>query len=111
MRHSLKLSVFVLLLSTILPKARGDGATDREVTALGEAQPLLALPLEEAPGATTVITSDEIARSAAANIFELLRRVPGIDIRYTPMGGHIAIRGTGSSPFSEEVLLLMLQVP
>ena len=107
MRHSLKLSVFVLLLSTILPKARGDGATDREVTALGEAQPLLALPLEEAPGATTVITSDEIARSAAANIFELLRRVPGIDIRYTPMGGHIAIRGTGSSPFSEEVLLLI----
>jgi len=77
------------------------------VTALGEAQPLLALPLEEAPGATTVITSDEIARSAAANIFELLRRVPGIDIRYTPMGGHIAIRGTGSSPFSEEVLLLI----
>src|SRR6185295_7122421 len=61
----------------------------------------------EAPGATFVITGEEIERSGAANIFDLLRRVPGVDIRYTPMGGHISIRSTGASPFSEEVLLLI----
>ena len=33
--------------------------------------------------------------------------MPGVDIRYTPMGGHISIRSTGASPFSEEVLLLI----
>lgn len=78
------------------------------MAALGwEIPPLLALPLGEAPGATTVITAEEIERSGAANIFELLRRVPGVDIRYTPMGGHIGIRSTGASPFSEQVLLLI----
>jgi len=84
----------------------------REMAALGESSaPLMALPLGEAPGATTVITAEEISRSAAANIFELLRRVPGVDIRYTPMGGHIGIRSTGPSPFSEEVLLLIDGTP
>jgi outer membrane receptor for ferrienterochelin and colicin len=73
--------------------------------------PLLALPLSDAPGATFVITAEEIERSGAANIFELLRRVPGVDIRYTPMGGHIGIRSTGPSPFSEEVLLLIDGTP
>lgn len=88
--------------------SRADGTTDREMAALGEeAAPLLALPMGEAPGATFVITGEEIERSGAANIFDLLRRVPGVDIRYTPMGGHISIRSTGASPFSEEVLLLI----
>jgi outer membrane receptor protein involved in Fe transport len=81
---------------------------ERELVTLDpEAVPLQALPLGDAPGATTVITAEEIARSAAANIFELLRRVPGVDIRYTPMGGHIGIRSNGSSPFSEQVLMLI----
>jgi len=85
---------------------------ERELAALGpETPPLVAIPLSAAPGATTVITGDEIARSGAANIFDLLRRVPGVDIRYTPMGGHIGIRTTGSSPFSEEVLLLIDGTP
>lgn len=34
-----------------------------------------------------------------------------MDIRYTPMGGHIGIRTTGVSPFSEEVLLLIDGTP
>ncbi len=85
-----------------------EGAYEREVVALdGEHSALMALPLGEAPGATTVITAEEIVRSGAANIFELLRRVPGVDVRYTPMGGHIGIRSSGASPFSEQVLLLI----
>jgi outer membrane cobalamin receptor len=85
-----------------------DPVADRETAALGwEGPELIAIPWSEAPGATTVITAEEIERSGATNIFDLLRRVPGVDIRYTPMGGHISIRSNGSSPFSEEVLLLI----
>src|SRR5262245_31583381 len=87
---------------------RAASPDETELTALDpESVPLHAIPLGDAPGATTVITAEEIDRSGAANIFELLRRVPGVDIRYTPMGGHIGIRSNGSSPFSEEVLMLI----
>ncbi|HEV8337031.1 MAG TPA: TonB-dependent receptor [Candidatus Polarisedimenticolia bacterium] len=97
-----------LLAASASPLAFTEETDKRELAALGpEATPLLALPLTDAPGATTVITAEEIERSAAANIFELLRRVPGVDIRYTPMGGHIGIRSTGASPFTEEVLMLI----
>lgn len=88
--------------------ASGSSAETRETAALGwEGPQLIAIPWSEAPGATTVITSEEIDRSGVTNIFDLLRRVPGVDIRYTPMGGHISIRSNGASPFSEEVLLLI----
>lgn len=108
---SAALLIFSVLAFTAAP-ARGGDQDERDTAALGiEAAPLLALPLSEAPGATTVISAEEIERSGAANIFELLRRVPGVDIRYTPMGGHIGIRSTGSSPFSEEVLLLIDGAP
>jgi outer membrane receptor for ferrienterochelin and colicin len=96
-----------LLLALVSPLF-GEAPDERELAALDpEAVPLQPLPLGDAPGAVTVITAEEIERSAAANIFELLRRVPGVDIRYTPMGGHIGIRSNGSSPFSEEVLMLI----
>jgi outer membrane receptor for ferrienterochelin and colicins len=73
--------------------------------------PLSPIDVRDAPGATQVITSEEIAASAADNVFELLRRVAGLDVRYTPMGGHLGIRGTGSSPFTEQVLLLVDGIP
>jgi outer membrane receptor protein involved in Fe transport len=95
-----------LVCSTLAGVASAADPSDRELAALDPA-PLLALPLSEAVGATTVITAEEIARSGAANVFDLLRRVPGVDIRYTPMGGHIGIRSTGSSPFTEQVLMLI----
>jgi outer membrane receptor protein involved in Fe transport len=108
-RFGLRCALALALLAGALPSpAVGAAPEDSEMAALDpDAVPLTALPLGDAPGATTVITAEEIERSAAANIFELLRRVPGVDIRYTPMGGHIGIRSNGSSPFSEEVLLLI----
>ena len=106
------LPIYVALLLPAAGLCDDQIPEQREQAALGETPaPLMALPLGEAPGATTVITAEEIARSGAANIFELLRRVPGVDIRYTPMGGHIGIRSTGASPFSEEVLLLIDGTP
>ncbi|HET6373121.1 MAG TPA: TonB-dependent receptor [Candidatus Polarisedimenticolia bacterium] len=103
------LTILACVAGPVVPSpALGADTAGREIAALGpESAPLLALPLSEAPGATTVITAAEIERSGAANIFDLLRRVPGVDIRYTPMGGHIGIRGAGASPFSEQVLLLI----
>ncbi|HKY34104.1 MAG TPA: TonB-dependent receptor [Candidatus Polarisedimenticolia bacterium] len=108
-----KALALVLALAPCPASASPDaGASqDREMAVLGEDAPLMAMPLGEAPGATTVITAAEIARSGAANIFELLRRVPGMDIRYTPMGGHIGIRSAGPSPFTEQVLLLIDGTP
>ncbi|MGH9869899.1 MAG: TonB-dependent receptor plug domain-containing protein [Candidatus Polarisedimenticolia bacterium] len=100
-----------VVISPLTFAADEKAAHEREMAALGETPPLRTLPLSEAPGATTVITAEEIARSGAANIFDVLRRVPGVDIRYTPMGGHIGIRSAGPSPFSEEVLLLIDGTP
>ena len=98
----------VLALAALHPARAADPVADRETAALGwEGPELIAIPWSEAPGATTVITAEEIERSGASNIFDLLRRVPGVDIRYTPMGGHISIRSNGPSPFSEEVLMLI----
>jgi len=95
-------------LQTARAAGTPDAVADREAAALGwEGPELIAIPWSEAPGATTVITAEDIERSGASNIFDLLRRVPGVDIRFTPMGGHISIRSNGSSPFSEEVLMLI----
>ncbi|HEX4824796.1 MAG TPA: TonB-dependent receptor [Candidatus Polarisedimenticolaceae bacterium] len=105
---SFKRLLAVLALGALHPAQAADPVADRETAALGWQGPeLIAIPWSEAPGATTVITAEEIERSGVSNIFDLLRRVPGVDIRYTPMGGHISIRSSGSSPFSEEVLMLI----
>ena len=100
----------VVLLAAGLSLAATPGDAERALLD-PEAPPLADLPMSDAPGATTILTAEEIERSGAANIFELLRRVPGLDVRYTPMGGHLGIRGTGVSPFSEQVLLLVDGAP
>ena len=107
-RRSIVAALALLAIRAVAAAGPSDPVSDRETAALGwEGPELLALPWSEAPGATTVITAEEIERSGASNIFDLLRRVPGVDIRFTPMGGHISIRSNGASPFSEEVLMLI----
>lgn len=68
-------------------------------------------PLALAPGAVTLITREMIDRSAARTIPELLRLVPGVNVRWNPMVQTISIRGFGANPFTSRVLLLIDGVP
>ena len=67
--------------------------------------------LSDAPGAVSVITYDQIRNSAAKTIPELLRRLPGIHVRWNPMVQSIEIRSFGSNPFTSKVLLLIDGIP
>ena len=53
--------------------------------------------LSRVPGSVTVITYDQIQASSAQPIPELLRRVPGINVRWKPMVKTIDIRGFDSA--------------
>ncbi|HZS46584.1 MAG TPA: TonB-dependent receptor [Blastocatellia bacterium] len=59
------------------------------------------------PNAVTVITRRQIEDSGAHSLAELLRLVPGLNYRMTPMGNFYGIRSFGSTPFSTRVLLLV----
>lgn len=100
-----RISGFVVCL-LVTSAAVAEGRSD-ELAVLEGPRALAPVDLADAPGATTVITAEEIAASAADNIFDLLRRVPGLSVRYTPMGGHLSIRSAGSSAFSVQLLLLI----
>lgn len=51
-------------------------------------------PLTKAPSTTTIITAEDIRRSGATNIPDLLRGVPGLDVmRTTVSDANIAARG------------------
>ena len=67
--------------------------------------------LSKAPGAVTVITEQQIEALGATSLADLLRLVPGANIRMTPMGNHISFRSFGSSVFSERVLFLIDGMP
>lgn len=69
------------------------------------------IELGNVPGSVTVITRDQIRKSPAQTIPELLRRVPGLNIRWNPMVQTIDVRAFGSNPFTSRVLLLIDGVP
>ena len=71
----------------------------------------LATPLSDAPGSVSLITYDQIQKSSARTIPELLRLVPGVHTRWNPMVQSIEIRSFGSSPFTSKVLLLIDGIP
>jgi len=63
--------------------------------------------LEEVPAAVTVITAEEIRNSGAANLGDLLRRVPGIEVMsLTPSDFEIGARGQ-NKPLENGVLVLV----
>lgn len=70
-----------------------------------------AVELAQAPSPITVITHQEIKRSPAKTIPELLRQVSGVNVRWNPMMQTIDIRGFGQNPFTNRVLLLIDGVP
>lgn len=67
--------------------------------------------LAETPGSVSLINYEQIRRSSARTIPELLRSIPGVNVRWNPMVQTIDIRAFGSSPFTSRVLLLIDGVP
>jgi outer membrane receptor protein involved in Fe transport len=88
-----------------------------EVTLFGEEQPKVEaatkteIPLSKAPNAVTVITAKQIRESGAKTVPDLLRLVPGVNVRWNPMGPTIDVRGFGESPRPNRILLLIDGVP
>ena len=67
--------------------------------------------LAKSPGTVTLITYDDIQASSASSIPELLRMVPGLNIRWNPMVQAVDARSFGSNPFATRVLFLIDGVP
>lgn len=67
--------------------------------------------LTDTPGSVSVITYQQIRKSGATTIPELLRQIPGVHVRWNPMVQTIQARGFGSNPFTSSVLLLIDGVP
>lgn len=67
--------------------------------------------LSDAPGTVSVITYDEIRHSSARTIPELLRSIPGVNVRWNPMVQTIDVRSFGANPFTSKVLLLIDGIP
>lgn len=68
-------------------------------------------PINPAPGSVSIISQRQIEESGAIHFFDLLRIVPGLNLRMTPMGWSFGIHSFGDSPFSERVLLLLDGMP
>lgn len=68
-------------------------------------------PLNRVPNSVSVITREQIKRSGASTLPELLRLVPGVNVRWNPMVQTIDIRGFGQNPFTNRVLLLIDGIP
>jgi Fe(3+) dicitrate transport protein len=69
--------------------------------------------LQKIPGAGTVVTSKEIARAAPNDVGELLRRVPGLQVRQEEGGGlrlDVGVRGLDATR-SRRVLILEDGIP
>ena len=76
-----------------------------------EAATKTSIPISKAPGAVSVITARQIRESGARTIPDLLRLVPGVNVRWNPMVETIDMRGFGENPFTNRVLLLIDGVP
>lgn len=61
----------------------------------------------EVPGDLTIITQDQIRRSGATNIPDILQFVPGVDVRHYGIGqAEVSIRGY-NSPLNPRLLVLI----
>ncbi len=64
-------------------------------------------PITESPSSISVITAEDIRRSSATNIPDLLRRVAGLDVlRVTPSDAQISARGFNESNNNDILLLI-----
>ena len=113
------LSVLLLLAVLRVPAAAaGESISDLASMSLEElaeykveAPTRTRLPLAESPGAVSVFTYDQIHRVSAQSIPDLMRLVPGMNVRWNPMVETMDLRSFGSSPFTSRILLLIDGVP
>jgi iron complex outermembrane receptor protein len=66
---------------------------------------------ELAPGAVTIITAEQIKKYGFNSIPDILRIVPGANVRWTPMGETVGFRSFGQSPFTDRVRFLINGIP
>ena len=91
-----------------------EGLFEMSLEELGEIQIDVASRKEstvsEAPGVVTVITRDQIQKSGARDLIDILRLVPGFNVGYDSVGAYgVAIRGLWAN--EGKVLVLMDGVP
>lgn len=64
-------------------------------------------PITESPSSISIITAEDIRRSGATDIADLLRRVPGLDVlRVTASDAQISARGFNESNNNDILLLI-----
>ena len=107
---------FGLALSFSLTSAQGaashrDTSADNELLLAGDdiitTATKTAQRLSDSPAAATVITDEEIARSGAVTVPELLRSVPGVDVMEPNKSqANVSIRGF-NSVFANKVLVMV----
>ncbi|ACV27016.1 TonB-dependent receptor [Kangiella koreensis] len=114
MRHLFKLSlVSLLILGAIfqpLVKAEenrviDDSSTDPNTMVITTSR--FESNTVDLPSHVTLITQDEIARIAATNLSQVLRRVPGLQVSYTNGKTSVSMRGISAEQASSNVLVLV----
>src|SRR5262249_36577508 len=104
--------LFLLFFSNISPTYAQQDLTNLSLQDLMNVQVYSAAkksePIFDTPAAITVITPDDIRRSGATNIPELLRMVPGIRVeKINSYSWDISIRGFNGSVFANKLLVLI----
>jgi iron complex outermembrane receptor protein len=106
------LTIALLLLAGRTPLAAQEPGPPREMLLFQEVQTVISAtgreqPLPEAPVAVSVITAEQIRRSGATNLPDLLRVVSGLDVaQATATNANIAARGLNG--FFDDVLQVLI---
>lgn len=101
--------VIALLLALPAREARADDPPPEEVRVIGNRPE----DLQRIPGSGTIVGAKDIARAAPTEVAEMLRRVPGVQVRQEPGAGgrfDLSIRGVESGR-SRRVLVLEDGIP
>lgn len=110
------LFLFVLVIATTAATTSAQEVTIEDIFAfISEAKVTTATRTERTlrtvPGSVSVVTRAQIEETGATTVGDVLRLVPGLNMRFTAMGSFVGVRSFGSTPFSERVLILIDGVP
>lgn len=115
--------IFFLAANTSSFAANGDSSTDLQLAAMETTKKELLLffdekdlvtatrrvtPLRKAPAIATVITAEEIKNMAASNLYDVLKRIPGIGISINEQPTKMAVEVRGVRTKNSEKILFMI---